>query len=186
MKCSNCVLYEGNGVCKIIAGSVEDNGKCRFAVIPDGVVEIDNEDNDDDLEEELSSIAKNLKENKMIIELPYDNVQIVKRKHDAMKAWHEDMAKSHQQAAEWHAEQSDELGKAMKEVPLNPEERSGQVYGTRGSSTDKPDAPAPAATKVPLDPVKKADLIQILADHVEEYGDLGLSPEEIVDKIFGE
>lgn len=122
----------------------------------------------------------------MIIELPYDNVQIVKRKHDAMKAWHEDMAKSHQQAAEWHAEQSDELGKAMKEVPLNPEERSGQVYGTRGSSTDKPDAPAPAATKVPLDPVKKADLIQILADHIDEYGDLGISPEEIVDKIFGQ
>ena len=41
VKCSNCVLYEGNGVCKIIAQKVEDEGMCRFAVIPDGVVQID-------------------------------------------------------------------------------------------------------------------------------------------------
>ena len=39
VKCSNCALYEGNGVCKIIAQKVEDGGKCRFAVIPDGVVQ---------------------------------------------------------------------------------------------------------------------------------------------------
>lgn len=122
----------------------------------------------------------------MIIQLPYDNVQVVKRKHDAMKAWHEDMAKSHLTAAEWHAEQSDELGKAMKEVPLNPEKKQGANIGTRGTSTDSPDPAAPAPTKVPLDPVKKADLIQILKDHVEEYGDFELTPEEIVDKIFGE
>lgn len=38
VKCSNCVLYEGNGKCKIVAQSVEPEGKCRFAVIPDGVV----------------------------------------------------------------------------------------------------------------------------------------------------
>ena len=122
----------------------------------------------------------------MIIELPYDNVQVIKKKHDSMKAWHEDMAKSHQLAADWHGEQSEALGKAMKEVPLNPEEVSGRTYPEKGSSTDTPDAPAPAPTKVPLDPVKKADLVQILKDHVEEYGDLGLSPEDIVDKIFGE
>lgn len=47
VKCSNCVLYEGNGVCKIIAQQVEEEGKCRFAVIPDGIVEF----NDLDLEE---------------------------------------------------------------------------------------------------------------------------------------
>jgi len=38
VKCANCALYAGNGVCKIIAQKVEDGGKCRFAVIPDGVV----------------------------------------------------------------------------------------------------------------------------------------------------
>ena len=44
VKCSNCVLYEGNGVCKIIAQQVEDEGKCRFAMIPDGVVEMNKSD----------------------------------------------------------------------------------------------------------------------------------------------
>lgn len=38
VKCSNCALYEGNGVCNIIDQKVEDGGKCRFAIIPDGVV----------------------------------------------------------------------------------------------------------------------------------------------------
>jgi hypothetical protein len=40
VKCSNCVLYMGNGQCRIIALEVEDEGKCRFAVIPDGVVDV--------------------------------------------------------------------------------------------------------------------------------------------------
>jgi hypothetical protein len=38
VKCSNCVLYLGGDKCKIISLPVEPNGKCRFAVIPDGVV----------------------------------------------------------------------------------------------------------------------------------------------------
>ena len=38
VKCSNCVLYQGNGKCKILDMQVEDEGKCRFAIIPDGVV----------------------------------------------------------------------------------------------------------------------------------------------------
>ena len=40
VKCSNCVLYMGNGSCRIIELQVEDEGKCRFAVIPDGVVDV--------------------------------------------------------------------------------------------------------------------------------------------------
>ena len=36
--CSNCALYEGNGVCKIVAQQVQDGGYCRLAAIPDGVV----------------------------------------------------------------------------------------------------------------------------------------------------
>ena len=38
VKCSNCVLYAGGNRCKIISLPVEPTGKCRFAVIPDGVV----------------------------------------------------------------------------------------------------------------------------------------------------
>jgi starvation-inducible DNA-binding protein len=43
VKCINCVLYEGPGVCKIIAQPIEDDAKCRFAVIPDGVVKVEDE-----------------------------------------------------------------------------------------------------------------------------------------------
>lgn len=38
VKCANCVLYAGGNKCKIISLPVEATGKCRFAVIPDGVV----------------------------------------------------------------------------------------------------------------------------------------------------
>lgn len=38
--CANCVLYTGGTGCKIIDKEVEPQGKCRFAVIPDGVVNV--------------------------------------------------------------------------------------------------------------------------------------------------
>ena len=53
VKCANCVLYEGNGVCKIIARAVEPEGKCRFAIIPDGVVK------DEEYEMEESEMQEN-------------------------------------------------------------------------------------------------------------------------------
>jgi hypothetical protein len=39
--CANCILYEGGSSCKIIDQEVEPMGKCRFAVIPDGVVKME-------------------------------------------------------------------------------------------------------------------------------------------------
>lgn len=38
VKCENCVLYAGGDQCRIIALQVEPEGKCRFAIIPDGIV----------------------------------------------------------------------------------------------------------------------------------------------------
>lgn len=42
--CKNCVFYSedenGKDVCKIISLEIEDLGKCRFAVIPEGVVDV--------------------------------------------------------------------------------------------------------------------------------------------------
>ena len=71
VKCSNCVLYEGDGVCKIISQQVEEEGKCRFAVIPDGLVmpEMDDEYEEEDDEEEnsmstLISMIRDLLNNK--------------------------------------------------------------------------------------------------------------------------
>jgi hypothetical protein len=54
VKCANCVLYEKNGVCMIIAQKVEDEGMCRFAIIPDGVVTPEGNDGmEDGMEEEM-------------------------------------------------------------------------------------------------------------------------------------
>jgi|GEM_PF-792239 len=44
VKCSNCVMYEGGSSCKIISLPVHPEGKCRFAVIPNGVVKGDYSD----------------------------------------------------------------------------------------------------------------------------------------------
>lgn len=45
--CANCVFYsedeEGNDVCQIISLPIEDLGKCRLAVIPDGKVKPEND-----------------------------------------------------------------------------------------------------------------------------------------------
>jgi hypothetical protein len=57
VKCANCVLYEGDGVCKIIAQQVEDEGKCRFAVIPDGLVSPEMEDEEEEDDEEENSMS---------------------------------------------------------------------------------------------------------------------------------
>jgi hypothetical protein len=47
VKCSNCALYAGGNVCEIIAFEVEPEGKCRFAVIPDGYVNVSGQMDDD-------------------------------------------------------------------------------------------------------------------------------------------
>jgi starvation-inducible DNA-binding protein len=39
VKCGNCVLYRGGKECAVVAFDVESDAYCRFAVIPDGVVD---------------------------------------------------------------------------------------------------------------------------------------------------
>jgi hypothetical protein len=40
VKCVNCVFFQGPNKCQIISLEVEADGKCRFAVIPEGVVSV--------------------------------------------------------------------------------------------------------------------------------------------------
>lgn len=123
----------------------------------------------------------------MIINLPYDNVEMMKSQHEQMKAWNDNMQKQHEEASAWHQRQIEELEKAMVRVPLEPENKPApSAGGTRGTSTDGPDPAPPAPTQVPLDPVKKADLISILEDHAAEYGDFEKSIEDIASLILGE
>lgn len=39
VKCANCVFYKGGEECAIIALPVEPEGKCRFAILPEGAVQ---------------------------------------------------------------------------------------------------------------------------------------------------
>lgn len=50
VKCQNCTLYMGDGKCAILSQKVEDGGKCRFAVIPEGVVKYDDDSSGDENE----------------------------------------------------------------------------------------------------------------------------------------
>ncbi|MEY3376893.1 MAG: hypothetical protein RL463_1203, partial [Bacteroidota bacterium] len=45
---------QGEGVCKILEGEVEHYGKCRFAIIPDGLIIADGDEEEDEEEEEES------------------------------------------------------------------------------------------------------------------------------------
>jgi len=38
VKCGNCAFYNRDTECKIVAQPIEENGYCRLAAIPDGVV----------------------------------------------------------------------------------------------------------------------------------------------------
>lgn len=42
VKCGNCALHKTANVCAIISQQIEEDGACRFAVIPDGYVNADN------------------------------------------------------------------------------------------------------------------------------------------------
>ena len=61
VKCGNCALHKSSVACAIISQQIEEEGACRFAVIPDGYVSVENdmEDMDDmenymDMEDEMS------------------------------------------------------------------------------------------------------------------------------------
>lgn len=68
--CKNCTLYSGEGVCKILSQQVEEYGKCRFALIPDGLIipEMEEEEEGEDEEENsmssLISLIRDLLSNK--------------------------------------------------------------------------------------------------------------------------
>jgi hypothetical protein len=57
VNCKNCVLYSGDGICKILSQKVEDYGKCRFALIPDGLVNPEMEEEDEEYDEEENSMS---------------------------------------------------------------------------------------------------------------------------------
>lgn len=116
------------------------------------------------------------------------NIDKMVQDHDAMKSWHENMAKAaaetmqdHIKAAAWHSSQGDIIKAMMNEVPLDPEKKVTSIP-TAGSAQTPTSGAGKTAPKqeVPLDPeVKKADLVAILKDHAEQYGEFDMEVEAI-------
>lgn len=116
------------------------------------------------------------------------NIDKMVQDHDAMKTWHENMAKSaaesmqdHIKAAAWHSSQADLIKAMMNEVPLDPEKKVTSIPTAGSAPTPTSGAGKTSPTKeVPLDPdVKKADLVAILKDHAAEYGEFDMDVETI-------
>lgn len=61
VNCRNCALYSGQGVCKIISKTVEEDGKCRFAIIPDGYISEEYYDEEEEDEDELEDKSEESK-----------------------------------------------------------------------------------------------------------------------------
>jgi len=51
VRCENCVLHESESVCRIIKQKIEPGGRCRLAAIPDGLVDV-GMDEEEDIEDE--------------------------------------------------------------------------------------------------------------------------------------
>jgi hypothetical protein len=136
--------------------------------------------------EKNSSEKQYPQEEKMEINFSYDDAQKIKKEHQSMAAWHQSMADSHQKVASWHESQSENLAKAMNEVPLDPDKSVRQVSPAKGSSAPAQSGRGPAAKEVPLDPMKKSELIQMILDYPEIFGSIGESLQTIYDIENGE
>lgn len=130
--------------------------------------------------------SQNPQEEKMEINFSYDDAQKIKKEHQSMAAWHQSMADSHQKVAAWHESQSETLSKAMNEVPLDPEKSVRQVAPAKGSPSPAPSGSGPAAKEVPLDPMKKYELLQIISDYPEIFGSVGETLQALYNTENGE
>lgn len=124
------------------------------------------------------------------------NIDKIVEDHNSMKNWHETMAKSaaemmqdHIKAATWHESQSTLMKSMMNEVPLDPDKKVNTIP-TSGSATTPPSGRgmSPSAQEVPLDPkaMKKSDLVAILEDHVQKYGDFDIDVDTIANFLITE
>lgn len=128
------------------------------------------------------------------ISIPLDNAEEMARQHKFLKNMHEEMSKSlfnqmkeHITAAQYHEQQADRLEKAVKDVTFMLETETRGVGGSDSGSTAETTStatPTADSTHGPSDPVKKADLMEILKAHTAEYGDFDMDVETIVNFLL--
>jgi hypothetical protein len=124
------------------------------------------------------------------------NIEKMIQDHETMKGWHEQMAKSaadsmqgHIKAAAWHTSQADLVKAMMNDVPLDPEKKVTTIPTAGSAPTPTSGAGKTGPTEnIPLDPesVKKADLVEILNQHVAEFGDFDMDVETIANFLIND
>lgn len=128
------------------------------------------------------------------ISIPLDNAEEMVRQHKFLKNMHEEMSKSlfnqmkeHISAVQYHEQQVEKLEKAVKDVTFMLETSTRGVGGSdTGTTADTSSTPTPTAdsTHGDADPVKKADLTEILKAHAAEYGEFDMEIETIVNFLL--
>jgi len=150
VKCANCVLYHGDDVCDIIAIPVHPEGKCRFAVIPDGLVNIDDQEmEDEDDEEEIedeNELEKEILELFSQKELSLINLMIESAKKNSI----EDVTKS---LTEWFREDWVDISRPKPGGGFQP-------CGRSDASTGKYPKCVPAARAARMTPEQIASAVR--------------------------
>lgn len=128
------------------------------------------------------------------ISIPLDSAEEMARQHKFLKNMHEEMSKSlfdqmreHISAAQYHEQQAEKLEKAVKDVTFMLETSTRGVGGSDSGSTAETTStatPTADSTHGPSDPVKKADLMNVLKAHAEEYGDFDMDIESIANFLL--
>lgn len=57
VKCGNCALHTSSVKCAILEMAIEEEGACRFAVIPDGYVNVSNDGEEDIMNDDMSKAS---------------------------------------------------------------------------------------------------------------------------------
>lgn len=57
VKCGNCALHKSSVACAILDMPIEEEGNCRFAVIPDGYVSAPNDGEEDMMDDDMSKAS---------------------------------------------------------------------------------------------------------------------------------
>lgn len=57
VKCANCALHQTENVCKIISSPIHPDGYCRLAAIPEGYVDVEDDDMDDEDEDDMEKVT---------------------------------------------------------------------------------------------------------------------------------
>jgi hypothetical protein len=108
----------------------------------------------------------------MHIKLSYENIEMLKAQHKKMMTWHKSIAEQSASAAMWHKSKIQDFEKMLADNMIDEEQHASSIDEEIMNSYDRTE--------------KISDLIQILQDHVSEYGQMNKTIDEIISFLESE